>query len=352
MKKYIALVHLSAALLFTILTGCSDDDNPADNQGTDYDYSSILNDYTEKVIITTYADLDEQAAALQAACETLKENTTQANLDAAVEKWKTARAAWEASEAFLFGPVSFLSLDPSLDTWPLDQSQLETVLNSDFQLTPDFIRNGLGYSLRGFHTIEYLLFESGQNRNASALTERQKEYLVSCAVVLAEDASTLHSEWTGSFGNEFKKAGSGGSRYSSQTQAVLEIVEGITTIADEVGNGKIAEPYTTKDVQTVESQFSWNSLTDFTNNIKSIKNAYLGAYNGDGSGLDDFVKSKDDALNTRILAEIDETIEAIGAIPYPFRNNLNADAQIQAAINACNKLHATFESDIKALITE
>ena len=197
------------------------------------------------------------------------------------------------------------------------------------------------------------MFLNGQPRT-NALTEREREYLVSASVVFAQDAEQLYNEWVSGFGNEFKNAGNSGSRYNSQIQAALEIVEGIITIADEVGNGKIGDPYSTKDVLSVESQFSWNSLTDFANNIRSIRNAYLGGYSnaGNGAGLDVFVSSKNQNLHSRILNEIDAAIAAIGNIPEPFRNNLNADSQIQTAINACNKILSTFESDVKPLVSQ
>ena len=130
------------------------------------------------------------------------------------------------------------------------------------------------------------------------------------------------------------------------------MIEGITIIADEVGNGKIGDPYATKDVLSVESQFSWNSLNDFTNNIRSIQNVYNGGYGADGTGLDEFVKSKNTELHNRIVTEINGAIAAINSIPEPFRNNLNADAPIQAAVEACNKIFNTFESDVKALVAQ
>jgi putative iron-regulated protein len=338
-------------IIVLFLNGCSKDDNPVTPE--DYDFTTILSDFTEKVVIATYLDLKNQTETLKTACENYNNNPTQANLDAAANAWVNARAPWEKSEGFLFGPVSTLSLDPSLDTWPLDETQLGNVLNSNFSLTPEFIKNGLGPELCGFHAIEYFLFLNGQHRT-SALTEREREYLVSASVVLAQDAEQLYDEWVSGFGSEFKNAGNSGSRYGSQTQAALEIVEGIITIADEVGNGKIGDPYSTKDVLSVESQFSWNSLTDFTNNIRSIKNAYSGEYTGagTGTGLDELVRSKNQNLHNRILNEIDTAIIAIGNIPEPFRNNLNADSQIQAAINACNVILATFESDVKPLVSQ
>ena len=37
---------------------------------------------------------------------------------------------WEQSEAFLFGPVDILGLDPNMDSWPLDQVAIVNILNS------------------------------------------------------------------------------------------------------------------------------------------------------------------------------------------------------------------------------
>ena len=104
----------------------------------------------------------------------------------------------------------------------------------------------------------------------------------------------------------------------------------------------------------VESQFSWNSLVDFQNNIRSVKNAYTGGYhNGtSGTGLDTFINSKDAALDTQLKSEIDAAITAIGAIPQPFRNNLDANTQIEAAQQAISKIQTTLESKIKTLLAE
>ena len=342
---------LVAAVMF--LAACSENNDPV-TPGEGYDFGSIITDYADKVVVATYEDLKNKTADLQTACETFSNDPTQANLDAVANAWKTAREPWELSEAFLFGPVHFLSIDPSMDTWPMDESQLQSVLDGNFELTPEFVRDGLGYSLRGYHTIEYLVFKDGQKKNAADIDDREKEYLVSASVVLAEDASTLYEQWTSGYANEFKNAGNSGSRYISKVQAALEIVEGIIRIADEVGNGKISGPYKSKSALDVESQFSWNSLTDFTNNIKSVRNAYTGGYNhgSDGTGLDEFIKSQNPELNTQVLAEIDAAINAIGSIPAPFRNNLNADVQIQSAIDACNTILNTFQTEVKPLVTQ
>lgn len=354
-NRYYMYIITTVLLLLITFAGCTEDENGPTDPGGDNNqqtFEQIITDYADQTVVATYLDLMNKATTLNNSVTTFQNSSTQTNLNAASDAWKAAREPWEASESFLFGPVAFLGLDPSMDSWPLDQAQLDEVLNSNFELTPEFIRDGLGVSLRGFHTVEYLLFREGKPRNAGDVTEREKEYLVAVTKVLFEDTETLYNEWANGYRDEYVNAGGSGSRYISQEQALQEIVEGIIVIADEVGNGKISDPFTTKNVLTVESWFSWNSLTDFKNNIVGIENAYTGGYhNGtDGVGLDEFVAEQDSELDARVKAEIKAAYDAIDAIPEPFRNNLNADAQIQASIDACNVVVNTFEKDVKPLI--
>ena len=48
-------------------------------------------------------------------------------------------------------------------------------------------------------------------------------------------------------------------------------------IANEVGTAKIANPFSNADIAYVESPYSYNSITDFRDNIRSIRNIWLGS---------------------------------------------------------------------------
>ena len=129
------------------------------------------------------------------------------------------------------------------------------------------------------------------------------------------------------------------------------MIEGMSGICDEVANGKIAAPFDEQDTRLVESQFSWNSLADFANNMRSVQNAYVGGYHNasDGKGIDELVAEMDASLDTRLKGEIDAAIAAINAIPAPFRDNLDASTQIEAAQEAIQTVFDTLENDIKLL---
>lgn len=348
------LLVLPVLLLATLFfVACGDDDE--DDALASFDATTALNDFANGVVLATYTDLDNKAGQLLTAVKNLKSNNNQASLEAAQAAWKATRTPWEQSEAFLFGPVDTQGLDPALDSWPVNKVDLDAVLSSDQKLTSSSI-DGLEDTLKGFHTIEYLLFRDGNQRKAADITEREFEYLVGSTENLKAKTSQLRRAWDASgenFAAEVAKAGETSKIYTSQKSAMQEMVNGMITIADEVANGKISDPFNEKDTTLVESQFSFNSITDFQNNLRGIQNVYMGKFTLDGQGLGDFVVSKDAALDKRFQDEVQKAIDTIGAIPGPFRDSITKSrSSVQAAIDAVSKVQQTLESDILSLVLD
>ncbi|MCR5313727.1 MAG: peptidase M75 [Bacteroidaceae bacterium] len=131
---------------------------------------NIVNQYVDDVVIPTYSDLAAKNKALQSAVKALKDNPTNDTFSAAAEAWLEARAPWETSESFLFGPVDALGLDPNMDSWPLDAVGIANLLKSQnwaaFQWSEGDEDEAVeaAQSLRGFHTLEYLIFKDGKAR--------------------------------------------------------------------------------------------------------------------------------------------------------------------------------------------
>ena len=355
MKSY-KVWTMFCCLLFAsaFAVGCgSDEDGNENDNGEAYNATPMLNDFANTVVLATYTDLDNKAGELLAAVKVLAAETTQANLEKAQQAWKATRKPWEQSESFLFGPVDTQGLDPALDSWPVDHINLQSVLDSNDDLTVDYV-SGLEITQKGFHTIEFLLFRDGDQRKASDISERELEYLVSSTEDLKISTSQLRLAWAPE-GENFSKtvasAGDGNAVYPSQSSAVQEMVNGMITIADEVANGKISDPYNESDTTLVESQFSFNSISDFQDNIRGIQNVYMGKFINDGKGLNEFVNSKDAELDTRFQTEVQKAIDAIGAIPDPFRDSITGNrSAVQAAIDAVSKVQLTLEKDILPLV--
>lgn len=350
---------LSVSLItIALFSGCSDSPINTDNdQGSDFDAAAMLQNEAENVILQTYVDLDSEAGDLVSAVEALKENATQANLDAAQTQWQETRKPWENSESFLFGPVANKGVDPAIDSWPLNKTDLNNVLGNGDPLSKSYV-DVLENNLKGFHTIEYLLFGDSSSKAPGDFTAREFEYLLAATRSFKAETKKLAMAWKPSGDNymqQLAEAGNSSSNvYQTQKSALEELITGMEIIADEVANGKIDDPYSQEDTSLVESQFSFNSKKDFKNNLRSISNVYTGDYNGHkGEGITDFISKQDDKLDSRFKNEIDAAIQAIDDIPGNFRDAISSN-RIDVA-NAQEKVRtvlSTIQEDIKPLKNE
>lgn len=347
------------------LAACGSDSAAEESGFESYENGqAIIEAYADVVVVSTYELLAERIGALAANCATLRDAPSDDALAAARAAWIDARKPWEQSEGFLFGPVDANGFDPALDSWPVNRTDLDAVLASGDELSPAYIA-ALDPTLRGFHTAEYLLFGKGGTKTAAAFTPRELQYAAATTSNMAAVAGELAKSWSTGLGGApayatvFKSAGaSDNTLYPSRKSAVEEMVRGMIGIADEVANGKIADPFEQHDAKLVESQFSYNSLADFQDNIRSIQNAYTGdnpEAGKTGAGLDEFVQSRDPELDARVKQEIDASISGLAQIPPPFRDAIldpAAEDELENAQQAIRTLQTTLERDVLALVLE
>ena len=132
----------------------------------------VVENYVDVVVLPTYSDLKDKVATLYDKVDALAKNPTNQAFKDACDAWISAREPWEKSEAFLFGPVADQGLDPNMDSWPLDQAAIVNILNSgdysQMEWSGDYSEDSEAISaaqnVRGFHTLEFLLFKDGQAR--------------------------------------------------------------------------------------------------------------------------------------------------------------------------------------------
>ncbi|MEZ5652969.1 MAG: imelysin family protein [Burkholderiaceae bacterium] len=389
-KPWMPAVLLAASFGLTACGG-GGSDAPAVQSDNAFAAKSLITNVVDNVITATYVELDNRADALLAAVQALQTGgATEPELDAAQAAWRATRVPWETSEGFLFGPVDSLGIDPAIDSWPLNTPDLQAFLAANPTATQGDIENA-GDDLRGFHAIELLLFGDGvadNDRDAADLTAPELSYLVALAQAFAARTGQLAAAWTtdfngaGPYATLVKTAGaSGNTTYVSGAAVLEELVNAVAGIADEVANAKIAEPFADSaanaDTSLVESQYSWNSLTDFHNNIQSILNVYTGQRGFDpdadtvstaSPGLYSFVAFSNQTLADRVLGEIiaaqrrvalikgDGNVRSteITGIAKPFREQIG-DATgrtlISEAIAAISTLQTSLAQDVLPLVS-
>jgi putative iron-regulated protein len=352
MKKTLAIVLAGSVFL----ASChKNDDHPADNSFETLK-TTVLTDFTNTVALPNYLELDNAASALNTAIENLNSNATEANLTASKDAWKSMRSTWEQAEGFLFGPVEDNDYDPNMDTWPTDYVQMDSLLASSNALAVSDIQS-LTLSLRGYHPIEYIIFGDHGSRTAVSLTARQKFYMVSLAADLKSTCHALYTSWTAAptnFAQAVTKAGAGSTVYAKKQDAYLAIVEAMIAICEEVGEGKMLEPYTAMDPALVESPYSGNSTIDFQSNIKGLQNVYLGKYGGgDGKGLNDLVAAKNISLDNTLQSQMTAAINSFNNIAVVYEQAIISQRpQCQQTMTALATLKETLETELKPFIIQ
>lgn len=380
MKK-IYKQFLCLALGAVALTACSDPNSGEGGTSVDEKevaLKAILAPYIDHTVVPTYKGMADAAVELAEACHAIQDAHTAGTLTTALIEeacgyWKESRRYWEESEAFLFGAAADYDIDPHIDSWPLDKTAMQGLLN-DINSGKDWsIDNNLNFGLLGFHAVEYMLFElsaDGTTSEAHSTNYSAAElvYLTTVADDLATQCVRLEAAWAGveaisadkqtlleeaeieldrNYGETMKLAGQAGSLYKTCQEAVEEIVDGCITIADEVANTKMGTPVKGEDINYIESPYSLNSIVDFQGNIISIKNVYTGSVAGDAC-VSDYIVSVDAALDQRVRALIDESWEYIGRIEEPFAQHLT-DPESTEAIDKVNELVAALEEVYAAL---
>ena len=313
------------------------------------------------VIIPTYTQLADAAVKLQQALGDLSATEIkQSNIDEACAAFKTARAWWEMSEAFLGGAASDFDVDPTIDSWPLNRDLLLDYFK-DGKYSDEALEDA---SILGFHALEFVLFRNGQNRKVTDFqvndtykgfenvpAAEELKYAQAVAKELVKRCYQLQVSWeltptanrlavvkaAGldyqtknklSFSWNMINAGVSGSgtTFSSLTDALQQLLnnsEGsCLAIADEVGSGKIGHPFAEGYIFYVESPYSYNSIVDFRNNIHSIENIWYGNPQGAKGqaehSLHNFYTQVAPTIAKSVETAIANAVSGIAGMPYPF----------------------------------
>ena len=320
-----------------------------------------LRNIVNNVIVPTYTQLGNEVEQLEATLHGLNTSTiTQNDVNTACDHFKKARQYWELSEAFLMGAASDFDIDPTIDSWPLNRTLLLS-----------YFKNGMSQealedaTILGFHALEFILFRNGNPRQVSELQgndtyknftsvsgAQELAYAQTICTLLKQRTYQLQVAWEGetaanksradvvkaanldittpyglSYGSNLVNAGISGSKSTFPTlqTAIAQVLsddEGsCVAIANEVGTAKISNPFSAGDISYVESPYSYNSITDFCDNIRSIRNVWLGSTDGTAAAYSMhgfFANVGLQNTNTAVESAYEQAIGSIVNMPAPF----------------------------------
>lgn len=406
MKKTIkkAMLFIAACTLTMMFFACSSDDNDTtdpkngDTPKTESESSkeaamTAIKQYVEQVVFPTYTSLANESKKLTDGLvlvrDKMKANIlTDEDLKAVGESFLKARAYWEKSEAFLYGPATTFGIDPHIDSWPLDVEVLARDLNNPSLLErlEEVGASELAPTLLGFHAIEFILYRNGQLRNVDQLKGNEMDeafnsvtingmqeliYAAAVAEDLMQKCFQLQVAWMGKkaeddrvvlveeeweqetrvaddyYGDNMLNAGQSGSTYKTWQDAIVTIISaGCSNICNEVANTKIGNAWSGDDPNYIESPYSKKSFVDFYDNIMSIKNSLYGGINLDvpaENSLMTLLTNSNQEMATQLTAKLKAALEALhvctqGEAFVDIIASGQKPAQVSKAIDAINAL--------------
>jgi len=389
--KWSAILALGAIAL----TSCNGNEDLDVLSKEETALKAVVEQYVPNVIYDIYGNLADETESLWQQLVALRDSKSlsQADIDKACKTFLDAREYWEKSESFLFGAATAFGIDPHIDSWPLDKDKLALSL-SNAEVIEHLLTEGagaadeVGAASLGFHGIEFILFRDGKNRTVTALQNDETDEAFAgrkvsgynelvFAAAVAEDlynsCAQLQVSWDpnapksrqdlieelelnctveGSditFGENLLAASSAGSTYATwQEAAAKSILNGSSSIADEVANTKIGTAHyvgsADYDADYIESPYSHRSYYDFRDNILSIQYSLYGAAGATSAGskslmtfLKDFNYSGASQLESDLKGAL-SALEACIASGVSFVENPQAELA-EKAIVAINKLN-------------
>ena len=403
MKKIILSITLAAAAAVALVSCNKENTDP--NALTAYEQSikTASEKYIENVVYATYGSLATAGNNLYQDLLAMKQGgigkLSQAAIDKACADFLSARSYWEASEAFLYGAATDFSIDPHIDSWPLDPTRLANNLRNTATVA-DLDKEGagaideVGASALGFHGIEFILFRDGANRKVADFKAEETapefvgtgvtgEQEIIFATAVAEDLRNhlyqLNVSWNPkapqaqkdvveelemnctvngtdrTYGENFLAASAAGSTYASWQEVAKTVLDaGCANIANEVFSTKMGQAYSGEDESYIESPYSKKSFADFKDNILSIQYSLYGSYGANTAAEDSFQTfltanhPGQAAKLSSALAGALKALDACLASGVAFVDNPSA-AYVGTAIDAISVLNDALEEAAAAI---
>lgn len=332
---------------------CSDDEDS--NSNSNFDRAAMLQSLAENLIIPNFETLQTSVNSLQTAVNDFVTNTNEANLLSARQSWMNAVMDHQHCSAFGFGPAELPlgSYASVLGVFPVSESKIEAAItNPNFNLSSSFDRD-----LRGFYTVEYLIYGTGQTdaQIVAGFDQDRKDYLVLIVNELKTTFDNIVNEWNTTYLQEFvsRNGTAAGSSTSLLYNEFVKDYENLKNFKLELPAGLTAgQPGA--DGSLVEAFYSGISRELIVEHFENSKNIYLGL-SRDGQeliGFDEYLASVEGGpeLVSKTLTAIDEIDMAIADLPQGRLSDEIEAPEVETLRDLLQDNTANFKSSMSSLL--
>ncbi len=357
-------IRCSVAAVATILlvAGCSSDGGGKVSTFSDDDApdrAEVIGAVIDDVIVPAYEDVatttEELADTTASLCATPGAET----LDAARASWQQAMSAWQATEAFRFGPAKDLKSNSDI-AYEVDLGKLEDDLNTPGELPESIdvtVVGDLGADVRGLAAIEQILFSAD---DSAATDPRRCAFAAAASQLVADGAVELRDAWTVGvdgdepFAEQMRSPG-GDSMYADETEVLADLVNGsiaaLTTVADmylgPASGADGAEPAPA----SVDPGAAHRAGTDVVEMLDSVRSIYGERPDEDSptdTGLGALVAAQSLSTDARMSGDLADAAEALAAVTTPYADLVVGDEAQAAQFDA---LTEAYDNVVAARVT-
>jgi len=334
------------------LMACEDENNTVD---PGFDRGAMLQSVANNLIIPNFEALQSSVNELNDAANTFTQTTTEENLGALRTAWIQAVTDHQHCSAFGFGPANLL-LGPYasvLGAFPIREDKVEqNIIATDFDLDNSFDR-----AVRGFYTVEYLIYGNGisDTEIIAGFDQNRKDYLLLIIDELKTTFDRVVSEWNSSYLQDFINSDgtSAGSSISLYYNEFVKDYENMKNFKVELPAGLTAGQEEV-DGSLVEAFYSGISRDLIVEHFESSKNIWFGLTRSgqDIIGFEEYLESvvggPELITNTQeAIANIDN---AIAALPQGrLSENIGAE-QVSILRDKLQDNTANFKSSMSSLL--
>ena len=350
------LVVRSIFLLFStaiILSSCNEDDNGDDGgMPTETDFTDLLTNQVNEVIIPTMTDYRDEMTTLNTAVEGFASSIDEANLNIVRAAYAEAYVAYQSAAVHNYFATATQNLVNTTNLYPIDTALLTDFINSE-----SFNFNSSNQErANGFPALDYLLY--GPENIIDFFNEdvRRVNFLRELVSSMLGRSEAILSIWTGNLSTVFVE--NGGTQLGSSISVQLN--ETLVYYEDHIRENKIGipigltgpldtpfEPDATKIEAYYQSLVDGNE--DFTLSlvraaIEEMEDIYLGTTSTgeNGQGYDDLILVRDESVDE----DIKNQFEAIYA-QIDGRSSISGDRTLYDEVQ---ELVSIYKTDLLPLL--
>lgn len=339
--KYLKTIGITFCFGLLILVGCSKDEDeqvlPDEPSAAEFDRIPLLKNYSDEYIKPAYSAYYNEVNSLKSEVSSFNTGLTTVALQSLRSKWENTLLIWQDVAFLEFGPAANISLRAQSNVYPVDTA----TVNSNISLGIYNLQVASNFDAKGFQALDYLINGVGANDgdivSYYTLNTNARTYLQDVVNDLEANASTVNSNWQGSYATTFVA----NSASNAQGSAVSDIINALTQHYEAyLRKGKIGLPAGVFNGFSqapmpfhVEAYYSNQSLPYVYRSLTSLKNFVKG--NGyvsmsNGVGLDDYMsfvnaQNNGQALHTVIDNQFNAIKIELDNINDPLSNEVSAN---------------------------